>query len=196
VNVATETCLASPPRPAALTATALSASSVRLNWTLEATASSYTVYDRDTAVATSRYPDVVLSGLPPASPHAYRISATLPQDCGETMRSTRVTVTTLAGPAARPDAPAALSVTGNTPTGTSSTQLTLGWTASAGADQAVGYRVYEGATVVGETAGTTLSVTVGAVTTHSFTVVAVDGAGQESAASPPVTVRATYLPPP
>ncbi|MFV2088970.1 fibronectin type III domain-containing protein, partial [Micromonospora sp. LOL_021] len=43
VSAGTETCLSSPPRPVGLTATALSPSSVRLGWTFDATATSYTV---------------------------------------------------------------------------------------------------------------------------------------------------------
>lgn len=147
-GAATQPCLAVPPRPVALSATALSASSIRLGWTLEAAAGSYTVDDGDTAVATSRYPDMVLTGLPSGSWHAYRVSATLTQGCSETPRSARRAH-------GAPGRAAGLSVTGNTPTGMAGTQLTLAWPASASADPAVGYRVYEGATMVGETAGTT-----------------------------------------
>ncbi|MDG4832791.1 fibronectin type III domain-containing protein [Solwaraspora sp. WMMD1047] len=197
VSAGTETCLARPPRPVELTATALSPSSVRLTWTFAAAAESYTIFDRDTAVATAHYPSAVVSGLPSGSRHSYRVSATLPQSCGETARSQPARVTTLAGPTARPATPAGLAVTGNIPTGwPSGAELTLTWSASAGAEPAVGYRVYEGGTVVGETDTTSLTLPVGAATRHSYTVVAVDAAGNESAASPSVTAWATFLPPP
>jgi hypothetical protein len=197
VSTGTETCLARPPRPVELTATALSPSSVRLTWTLAAEAESYTIFDRDTAVATAHDSAAVVSGLPSGSRHSFRVSATLPQSCGETPRSQAATVTTLAGPTARPAAPASLEVTGNVPTGwPSGAELTLSWSASAGSEPAVGYRVYEGGTVVGETDATSLTLAVGAATRHSYTVVAVDAAGNESAASTPVTAWATYLPPP
>ncbi|MBG0561371.1 fibronectin type III domain-containing protein [Actinoplanes aureus] len=193
----TETCLSEPPRPVALTATAVSSSSVRLSWTLEAAATSYTVFDRGVAVATTRYPQVVLTGLPPASEHAYRVVATLAQGCGESPRSRRAEITTPGGPAARPAAPATLAVTGNVPgSWPSGAQLTLTWSASAGGEQPAGYRVYEGAAVVGETGGTSLTLPVGAATTHEYVVVAVDAAGNESAPSPRVTVQAMYMPPP
>lgn len=195
-SAATEPCLAVPPRPVGLTAVALSPSSVRLDWVFEAAATSYTVYDGTRAVATSAYPEVVVSGLPSASRHEYRVSATLPQSCGVSPQGDPATVTTPPGPAGRPTAPATLEVTGNTPTGGSTTQITLAWSASAGGEPAVGYRVYEGATVVGETPSTSLALTVGAATRHSYTVVAVDAAGNESAASPSVSVQAMFLPPP
>nr|MDT0659003.1 fibronectin type III domain-containing protein [Micromonospora sp. DSM 115978] len=197
VSTGTETCLAGPPRPVELTATALSPSSVRLAWTLATAAESYTIFDRDTAVATVENPAAVVSGLPSGSRHSYRVSATLPHSCGETPRSRPAPVTTLAGPTARPAAPAVLEVTGNVPTDwPSGAELALAWSPSVGAEPAVGYRVYEGATVVGETGATSVTLPVGAATRHSYTVVAVDAAGNESAASPSVTVWATYLPPP
>ncbi|GIE34547.1 hypothetical protein Ait01nite_075920 [Actinoplanes italicus] len=194
VTTGTETCLSSPPRTATPVATALSASSVRLSWSLEAAATSYTVLDRDTAVATTRYPEIVLTGLASASQHVYRVVATLPQACGDTPRSRRTAVTTLDGPAARPAAPTGLAVTENVPGAwPSGAQLTLAWSAVAGG---AGYRLYEGAQVVGETTGTSLTLPVGAATTHEYAVVTLDAAGLESTPSARVTVRATYMPPP
>jgi chitodextrinase len=193
----TETCLSKPPRPVALSATAASSSSVRLSWVLEAAATSYTVFDGDTPVATTRYPEVVLTGMPPASEHAYQVVASLAQACGEGPRSRRVEVTTPDGPAARAAAPASLVVTGNVPGAwPSAAQVTLVWSPSANGEPATGYRMYEGAEVVGETAGTSLTLPVGAATTHEYVVVAVDAAGHESAPSPRVTVRAMHMPPP
>lgn len=197
VTAATETCLAAPPRPVDLRVTGLSPSSVRLAWAFDSTAGSYTVLDGDVPVATTRYPEVVLPGLPSASTHTYRVVATLTQGCGESPPSRHVEVTTLVGPTARPAAPTSLIVSGNVPgTGMSSAQVTLTWSPSAGAQPPAGYRLYEGATVVGDTTERSLTLTVGAATTHEYVVVAVDAAGQESPPSPRVTVRATYLPPP
>jgi chitodextrinase len=194
VHAATETCLSRPPQPVVVSAAAASASSVRLSWTLAAAATSYTVLDSDVPVATTRYPEAVLTGLAPRSAHSYRIVATLPNACGESPRSRRADVTTPDGPAARPAAPAALAVTGNTPgAGSTAAQVTLTWSASAGAAD---YRVYEGARVAGETTGTSLTLAVGPATTHEYVVVAVDAAGQESAPSPRVTVQAMFMPPP
>jgi hypothetical protein len=192
-STATETCRAAPPSPVALSAAAVSPSSVRLSWTFAAAATSYTVFDGSVPVAATRYPEVMLTGLASASRHAYRVAATLPQECGDSPRSRRADVTTPAGPAARPAAPASLTTTGNAP-GPSAAQVTLSWSPAAGAT--AGYRVYEGTRVAGETTGTTLTLTLAAATTHEYVVVAVAAAGLESAPSPRVTVQASFLPPP
>ncbi|MFV2012451.1 hypothetical protein [Micromonospora sp. LOL_027] len=106
-------------------------------------------------------------------------------------------VTTAPGPAARPAAPASLEVTGNAPGAwLTDARLTLAWSASTGGEPAVSYRVYEGATVVGETDGTQLTLAVGGATWHTYTVVAVDAAGNEPAASPSVTAQGMFYPPP
>jgi hypothetical protein len=192
----TETCLQDPPRPADLGATAVSSSSVRLTWTFASTATSYTIFDGDAVIATTYNSSFMVTGLAPASAHRFRVSATLAQSCGESPPSRRADAATPQGPAARLAAPASLTVTGNTPgSWPSGAQVTLSWTPAAGADP-VTYRVYEGAAVVGETSATGFTFGVGAGTTHEYVVVAVDAAGNESATSPAVTVRAMYLPPP
>ncbi|MFI7540411.1 fibronectin type III domain-containing protein [Actinoplanes sp. NPDC049599] len=192
----TEACQAVPPRPIGLTATAVSPSSVRLRWVFPSAATSYTVLDGDRPVVTAAGPEAMVTGLASGSRHTFRVTATLPNGCGETPRGTAVTVTTLAGPAGRAAQPADLTLTGNAPLGVDATAITLAWTASSGEEPATGYRVYEGATLAGETTGTELSLTVGAGTRHTYTVVAVAAAGTESAQSAPLTVYATYLPPP
>ncbi|WBB80501.1 hypothetical protein O7606_03700 [Micromonospora sp. WMMD882] len=196
VTTATATCLAAPPRPATPTVLSASPSSVRLAWTLDAAADAYTVLDGETPVATTRYPEVALTGLRSASSHAYRVVAALAQGCGESPRGPSVDVSTPGGPTARPPAPGSLVVSGNVPDGTTTTQVTLSWSAGPAGEPVVGYRVYEGADVVGGSAGTSLTLPVGAATTHEYVVVAVNAAGHESAPSPRVTVRATFLPPP
>jgi hypothetical protein len=124
------------------------------------------------------------------------VTATLPDSCGETPRSTAVAVTTPPGPAGRPARPTDLTLIGNAPLGVNSTAITLSWTASPGGEPTTGYRIYEGATLAGTATGTQLSLTVGAGTRHTYTVVAVDAAGTESVSSAPLAVQAMYLPPP
>ncbi|TDB70012.1 cellulose binding domain-containing protein, partial [Micromonospora sp. KC723] len=70
------------------------------------------------------------------------------------------------------------------------TGLTLTWAPATDNVGVTGYRVYRaGNVLVGSTTGTTLAVTgLTAATTYTFTVVAVDAAGNLSPASPPVTV--------
>jgi endoglucanase len=83
-----------------------------------------------------------------------------------------------------PTAPASLAVLAKT-----STSVTLGWSASSDNTGVTGYRVFEGATQVG--AASTTSLTIGGLapaSTHTYTVRAMDAAGNQSAASSPVTV--------
>ncbi|WP_231926821.1 glycoside hydrolase family 9 protein [Micromonospora siamensis] len=105
-----------------------------------------------------------------------------------------VTVTTPAAPAPDTTAPTAP----GTPTASAvgPTGLTLTWGPATDNVGVTGYRVYRGGTVlVGSTTGTSLAVTgLTAATAYTFTVVAVDAAGNVSAASAPVTV--TTAPPP
>jgi hypothetical protein len=197
VTAATETCASRPPRPVALRATPTSSSSIRLSWAFEAAADTYTVLDGDVPVADTRYSQIVLTGLPPASHHTYRVVANLAQDCGTSPPGRHVEVAALDGPAARPAPPGSLAVMDNVAgVWPVPARLTLTWSPARGGAPATGYRVYEGAEVAGETAGTSLTLPVGAATTHEYVVVAVDPAGHESAPSARVTVRATYLPPP
>ncbi|GAA4469196.1 fibronectin type III domain-containing protein [Phytohabitans houttuyneae] len=189
----TATCQASPPRPAALTATALSASSIRLSWQYDAWAEGYTLYSGDAAVGTSAGTATVLSGLPPATVHRLRVAATLPGTCGQSPLSSVIRVTTPAGPAARPARPADFRVaSGNPMTGA----VTLTWTQPDGGQPATGFRVYRGAEILAEVAAAPATLLLPQATTQVLTVVAVDAQGMESARSADLTVRVPYLPPP
>ena len=82
-------------------------------------------------------------------------------------------------------------------TATSSSRIDLTWTASSDNVAVVGYRVYRGTTLVGEptsTAFTDLGLT--ANTLYTYTVVAVDAAGNESAESAPDSATTSATPAP
>ena len=82
---------------------------------------------------------------------------------------------------------------GLTASGTTSSSISLSWTEPSGSDPAASYKVYEGSTVVGTS--TTTSATIGGLaanSTHTYTVTAVDSAGNES--SPSTAVTATTGP--
>ncbi|GHJ55746.1 hypothetical protein Nm8I071_50530 [Nonomuraea sp. TT08I-71] len=102
--------------------------------------------------------------------------------------SPALTVTTPAAPApdtTPPTAPGAPTASAVGPTG-----LTLTWGPATDNVGVTGYRVYRsGNVLVGSATGTTLAVAgLTAATAYTFTVVAVDAAGNVSAASPPLTV--------
>ncbi|MFG3581401.1 glycoside hydrolase family 9 protein [Micromonospora chersina] len=102
--------------------------------------------------------------------------------------SPALTVTTPAAPApdtTPPTAPGTPTASAVGPTG-----LTLTWGPATDNVGVTGYRVYRsGNVLVGSATGTTLAVTgLTAATAYTFTVVAVDAAGNVSTASPPLTV--------
>jgi chitodextrinase len=194
VGGSTAACQARPPRPAAVTATALSASSVRLSWEYDAAAAGYTIYDgTGAAVGTSAGTATVLSGLASATAYSLRVAATLAGGCGRSGMSAAAGVTTPPGPAGRPTRPADLRmVSGDPATGV----VTLEWTQPPGGEPAVSYRVYRGAEVLATVATTGIALALPQATTQVLTVAAVDGRSLESAQSAPLTVRVPYLPPP
>ncbi|MCW6005768.1 fibronectin type III domain-containing protein [Micromonospora sp. CPCC 205371] len=194
VSGTTAACQARPPRPAAVTAIALSASSVRLSWEYDAAATGYTIFDgTGAAVGTSAGTATVLSGLASATAYSLRVAATLAGGCGRSAASAWVNVTTPPGAAGRPTRPAGLRmVSGDPMTGV----VTLEWTQPPGGVPPVSYRVYRGADVLTTADTTRVALALPQATTQVLTVAAVDGRGLESAQSAPLTVRVPYLPPP
>ncbi|MEZ0076769.1 cellulase family glycosylhydrolase [Planotetraspora sp. GP83] len=77
-------------------------------------------------------------------------------------------------------------------TGTTSSSISLAWDASTDNVGVVGYRVYEGTTVVASPTGTTVTISgLAPSTTHTYTISALDTQGNESAKSAPVTGTTT-----
>jgi MYXO-CTERM domain-containing protein len=88
-----------------------------------------------------------------------------------------------------PTAPASLVVTGHTPS-----TISLAWSAATDNVGVTAYRILEGATLVGTSTTAAFTVTgLAAGSVHTYTVVAVDAAGNASTATAPVT--ATTDPP-
>jgi chitodextrinase len=192
----TQTCDPMVPAPSAVTATALSASSVALTWVSTVEATGFTVYAEPsgTVLATGAPNSAVVTGLPSASTGGYAVSAQT-ATCGSSAPSGTVSATTLAGPAARPTPPTGLtaSVRQN---GAFTGIATLSWTQPASADPVTGYHLYEGAAQFTTATGTSVTLTLPSGPTHTVIVVAVDAAGQESAAAGPVRFTVPFIPPP
>lgn len=134
-----------------------------------------------------------MTGLAPERTYQFTVRA-LDGAGNRSAASAALSVTTPAGPApdtTPPTAPGTPTAAAVGPTG-----LTLTWGPSTDAAGVTAYRVYRGGNVlVGSATGTTLAVTgLTASTTYTFTVVAVDAAGNVSAASPGVTVTTTAPP--
>jgi fibronectin type 3 domain-containing protein len=182
--------LAAPNAPAGLAATAAGTTKIDLNWTAVSGAVSYNIYQ-------SRSPSVQLTttnklataatglttqitGLSASTLYYYKVTAVNAN--GESLGSNEASVTTTALPAM---------VTGVTVTTVNATQISLSWTAVAGA---ASYNVYDGNTssLVGNSTQTTFSATGLPVTTYRFFVRAVN-AGGEVSVQPSTTVTATTL---
>lgn len=187
------------PAPTALTAVALSASSVRLSWTQVFPASSFTVYRLGAGapqpIATTRVPSTMVTGLPSATTARFAVAADATA-CGPSGMSAPATVTTAAGPAARPAAPTGLSVVSQAPNFDFTGTVTLGWVQPPGGASPVAYRLYEGASLFATTSTTGVTLRLPGGPTHQVTAVAVDAAGNESAPSAPVVFTVPFFPPP
>ncbi|WP_370373650.1 fibronectin type III domain-containing protein [Catenulispora sp. GP43] len=173
-----------PAAPTALSASATSSSSIALTWTEtnnSDAAASYDVYEGSTKVATVSGTSATITGLAAGSTHTYTVTA-VDGSGVESAHSTAATATTPSS-ANTPATPANLAVSGTT-----SSSISLSWTETNNADPAASYQVLEGSTVVATSTGT--SATVGGLTagsTHTYTVEALDAAGNASAPSASVT---------
>jgi len=192
VSVTTLPCDTAPPAPNALTATAVSASSVALNWVSETEPRSFTVYDGTRAVGTVRVPSAMITGLASSSTHQFSVVTEL-AGCGVTPASASVPVTTKSGPRARPPRPENLRAVPLPPRPDPSGLIVIAWTQPPSADPVRGYRIYEGATVLGTSTTTSFSTHLPPATTHFVSVVAVDMAGNESRQSEPISVTASFV---
>jgi hypothetical protein len=137
-----------------------------------------------------------VSGLASASQHTFTVTATLGGGCGQTRPSAPATVTTRPGPASRPLAPQQFTFLTGHAIDLATSSVTLGWTEPPGGPAVAGYRVYEGADLVGASAASPITLTLPSAATHRYTVSAVDAAGNESPQSAPLTFSSPWIPVP
>jgi chitodextrinase len=193
---------AAPSVPGTPVASAVTSSGLTLTWaaSTDTGGSGLAGYEvtrtsagADPVVTASTGTTLAVTGLAPERTYQFTVRA-LDGAGNRSAASAALTVTTPAGPAPDTTPPTAP----GTPTASAvgATGLSLTWGPATDAVGVVSYRVYRGGNVlVGSTAGTTLAVTgLTASTTYTFTVVAVDAAGNVSPASPGVTVTTTAPP--
>jgi fibronectin type 3 domain-containing protein len=102
---------------------------------------------------------------------------------GHYIAPTNVTAYALGGGSQSPATP-----TGLTVTGTTNTSVSLAWTESNNSDPAASYQVDEGGVVIATVTGTSATISgLNPGTSYTFTVTALDAAGDGSAQSSPVT---------
>ncbi|MQA26206.1 MAG: chitinase [Micromonosporaceae bacterium] len=178
-----------PSAPANLRSTGSTSSSVSLAWnasTDNVGVTGYEVYRGSTKVATVSGTSHTDTGLTANTTYSYTVKA---RDAAGNLSpaSNQLSVTTDpsgGGDTTPPSAPANLRSTGST-----SSSVSLAWNASTDNVGVTGYDVYRGSTKIATVTGTSHTVTgLSASTSYTFTVRALDAAGNQSAASNSVTV--------
>lgn len=177
-----------PTAPSGLAYSAVTASSVNLSWGASSDnvgVTGYRIYNGSAQIAavsggTLNYN---VTGLSANTAYSFQVKAV---DAAGNLSAASNAVTVTTSPAANdnqaPTAPGNLHVMG-TPT---SSSVTLMWNASADNVGVTGYKIYRGTALAGTVSGTTTEFTVSGLsanTAYTFTVRAVDAAGNESAAS-------------
>jgi chitodextrinase len=171
-----------PSAPANLTGAGSNSTTINLSWTASTDNVGVVGYNvfRDggaTPIATVSATNFSDTGLGIGSTHTYTVKAFDGANNVSTASNT-VTVSTLGSDTVPPTAP-----TGLTATGSSTTTIDLNWTASTDNFAVTGYKVFRdgGLTEIATVSTTSFSDTGLAVnSTHSYTVVAFDGAGNQS----------------
>src|SRR5437773_447286 len=175
-----------PSTPAGLTASAASSSRINLSW-LAATDNvgviRYGVYRDGVQIAIVAGRSYASTGLAAATTYSYTVLA-YDTSWNASAQSSAVSATTKA----LADTQAPSSPTNLAATAVSSSQIDLSWSPATDNVGVTGYRVYRDGTLVSSSTGTSVSITgLSAGTTYSFTVAAVDAAGNASVLSAPLS---------
>jgi endoglucanase len=176
-----------PTRPANLVVTGRTSSTIALAWsaaTDDVGVTGYRILEGTTQVGTSATTTFTVTGLAAASTHTYTVVAV---DAAGNASQPSAPVTATTDPPTPdnepPGAPSDLRATAQT-----ASSISLAWTAARDNVAVTGYQILEGTTQVGTSGTTTFTVTgLAASSTHTYTVRAVDAAGNRSTPSNPVT---------
>jgi chitodextrinase len=179
-----------------VTATSVTTSQANLSWTASTDnvgVAGYRIYRDGVQVGNTPQTSYADTGLTASTTYSYAVSA-YDGAGNESPGSASVSVATAAAPdSVAPSAPSGLSVTS-----TASTEVGLSWSPSTDDVAVAGYTVYRDGTQVGTTTATTFTDTgLTPATAYSYTVSALDGAGNTSAPSSAVnpTTTGLYVPP-
>ena len=175
-----------PSVPSSVTVSGVTSSSVSLSWSASTDnvgVTSYQVLRDGVVVGSPASTSFTDTGLAASTAYTYTVRAR--DAAGNTSAaSTAVTATTSGGSdTTAPSAPSGVTVSSTT-----SSSVALSWSASTDNVGVTGYRVYRDGTLVGSPSSTSFTDTgLAASTTYSYTVKAIDAAGNLSAASSAVT---------
>lgn len=177
-----------PSAPSSLTSTSVASTSVSLSWNASSDnvgVTGYKIYKGSSLAGTvsGSATSYTVTGLTASTAYTFTVKA-VDAAGNESAASNSLSVTTAAPPAAdttAPTAPGGLHVMSTT-----ASSIELMWTASTDNVGVTGYKVYNGSTLVATASGTATSYTVtglAASTSYTFTVYAVDAAGNQSSGS-------------
>jgi chitodextrinase len=176
-----------PSVPTGLTAAAVSSSRIDLSWTASTDnigVSGYRIYRNGVQVGTTPSPSYSNTGLTADALYSFTVSA---YDAAGNASAQSAAVSARTLPPADTTAPSV--PTGLVATAASSTQINLSWNASSDNVGVSSYRVYRNGIQVGTTTVPSYSNSgLTASTTYSYTVSALDAAGNASAQSTPVSI--------
>ncbi len=182
-----------PSVPTGLTVTSTTTSSVSLSWTPSTDnvgVTGYKIYRAGVPVGTSAITSYTDSGLTASTTYSYSVSA-FDAAGNNSAQSVAVQATTQNPPDTTPPSVP----TGLTVTGTTTSSVSLSWTASTDNVGVTGYKIYRAGVQVGTSSGISYTDSgLTASTTYSYSVSAFDAAGNNSAQS--VAVQATTQAPP
>ncbi|MCL6456534.1 MAG: fibronectin type III domain-containing protein [Gorillibacterium sp.] len=179
-----------PTAPSNLRSTATTTSSITLAWTASTDnvgVTGYNIYRSSSLIGsvsgtTFSYTN---TGLTANTTYSYTVKA---QDAASNLSSDSNSISVKTNPVSGGDTQAPTIPTNLKVSGTTSSSISLSWTASTDNIGVTGYDVYQGSAIAFSVTGTTASVTgLAASTSYTFKVAAKDAAGNTSAASTTVT---------
>ena len=186
----------SPSTPSNLSASAVSSSQINLSWSASTDnvgVTGYQIFRGGTLLTTVTGTTYSNTGLTTNTSYSYTVKATDAAGNASANSNTASATTEVApGDVVLPSAPTNLVATA-----VSSSQINLSWSASTDNVGVTGYRVFRGGVQVGTPSGTTYSNTgLTASTAYSYTVRAVDAAGNASANSNTASATTQGVTPP
>lgn len=187
-NATTSADTTPPTAPTNLSVASTTSTTVNLTWTASTDnigVTGYQVLRNGTQVGTSTSTSYQDTGLTPATNYSYTVKAY--DAAGNVSPASNTANATTAGDTTPPTAPTNLSVASTT-----STTVSLTWTASTDNVGVTGYQIFRNGTQVGTSTSTSFQDTgLTPSTTYTYTVKAFDAAGNVSAASNSVQVTTT-----
>ncbi len=175
-----------PTVPAALAASAVSASQINLTWSASTDnvgVVGYYIYRNGSFVRTAGTTSYSDTGLSTGITYTYRVAAYDAAGNASAQSSSASATTSAGADTQAPTVPSGLAASA-----VSASQINLTWNASTDNVGVVGYRIYRNGSLAATASGTSYSDTgLSASTTYTYNVAAYDAAGNTSAQSSPVS---------